>query len=329
MRERSFNILLVTILLTSIYTIFIFSAPTAFAQATIIYQPLAPINGFIDRTIVLGKEDSLAPYLNQIVRILIAAATGLAVIVIVYGAIQYTLTDSVTSKGEAKSTIMRAIYGLILALTSYLILNTLNPAMLSGKIRGLQEQKVAAVESGGGFGTTPDQGVVAIPDNTSTSGGTKAIYPGDPAYPYQPEDPRYGSAVYAANVKTGNNFDLQQTSLGRSITPGRVAIDTDGTERPPFNDPDWQGQTSLAGLNANTDYYVVVPIGSDIKLGTKVVVKNNTTGKSIEAVVGDRGPTGNGFGELSLAAARELGAWTTKNGNSAEQHNITYTFLED
>jgi hypothetical protein len=138
-----------------------------------------------------------------------------------------------------------------------------------------------------------------------------------------------GGVTSGARTGTGvGNFNnaITPTGDGYEVVAGRVAIDTDGTERPPFNDPDWQNQTSFGGLNANTDNYVVVPIGSTIPLGTKVQMYNETTGKTAWGIVGDRGPTANGYGEISLNAARELGAWTEGMGNSANQHKIKYTY---
>lgn len=116
---------------------------------------------------------------------------------------------------------------------------------------------------------------------------------------------------------------------GFSTTPNRVAIDTDGATEPPFFDPHYQSQTSYLNgqLDANYHNYVVVPIGSEIPLGTQVRLTNNTTGKSVMAIVGDRGPTANGLGEMSLNAARELGAWTEGMGNAASQHNVTWEFI--
>ena len=50
----------------------------------------------------------------------------------------------------------------------------------------------------------------------------------------------------------------------------------------------------------------MVPIGSNIPLGSPVQITDYTSGKVITGKVGDYGPTNNGYGELSLAGAREL-----------------------
>jgi len=52
---------------------------------------------------------------------------------LVYGGFTYMLSDTITSKDDAKQYIKGAISGLILALASYLILNTINPDLVSLK----------------------------------------------------------------------------------------------------------------------------------------------------------------------------------------------------
>jgi len=49
---------------------------------------------------------------------------------LVYGGLTYMLSGTVTSKEVAKKQIWGAIAGLILALSAYLILNTINPDLV-------------------------------------------------------------------------------------------------------------------------------------------------------------------------------------------------------
>jgi hypothetical protein len=103
-------------------------------------------------------------------------------------------------------------------------------------------------------------------------------------------------------------------------------MDNDGTNPPPFEDQFYHNQTSLGGLDANVDPYVVVPIGSKIPLGTRVTLINNATGARVEAVVGDRGPTENGHGEVSRAAAVGLGLWRPGMGDAVSSGSVTFQF---
>lgn len=73
-------------------------------------------------------------YLKGIIQLLIAVAGVLAVIMITIGGIQYMTTDVVDYKTQAKDKIQSAIYGLILAIVSWLILYTINPELVSIKL---------------------------------------------------------------------------------------------------------------------------------------------------------------------------------------------------
>jgi hypothetical protein len=91
------------------------------------YQALQPIQ------MPNGKElnnSDILQYLSNLYTFAIAIAGGLAVIRIVYSGIKYMLSDIVTDKGEAKKSIQAAVYGLLMALGSYVFLYTLNPNLV-------------------------------------------------------------------------------------------------------------------------------------------------------------------------------------------------------
>ncbi len=73
---------------------------------------------------------NVSTYLPSVFILLIALAGGLAVIMIVIGGIQYLSTDAVSGKSEGKQRIVNALVGLLLAIASYIILNTINPQTL-------------------------------------------------------------------------------------------------------------------------------------------------------------------------------------------------------
>ena len=66
-------------------------------------------------------------YLIYVFKLLIALAVFLSVIVAIYGGFKYMTTESINGKGDARKTIEDAVYGLLMALASYLILYTINP----------------------------------------------------------------------------------------------------------------------------------------------------------------------------------------------------------
>jgi hypothetical protein len=103
------------------------SAASPVLGAEIQYVPLAPIEGTYDEA---TGATNLGVYLVGIFKVGVAAAGALAFLIIVWGGFTYLSTDAITGKEEGKERIERAVGGLILALASYIILNSINPALV-------------------------------------------------------------------------------------------------------------------------------------------------------------------------------------------------------
>ncbi len=104
------------------------------------YTLLAPLPGLEAPLDVAGKT-ALGKYLNIMITLIIGIAAVLAMVMIVMGGIQYMTTELISSKEEGKKRITNAIFGLLLALGSYLLLNTINPDLLKTDIK-IEEAKV-------------------------------------------------------------------------------------------------------------------------------------------------------------------------------------------
>jgi uncharacterized membrane protein len=74
---------------------------------------------------------SLGDFLSKIFNLGIAIAVALSVVMITFGGVQYMTTDSWNKKEEGKERIRNALYGLGLALISWLILYTINPCLVT------------------------------------------------------------------------------------------------------------------------------------------------------------------------------------------------------
>ena len=98
-------------------------AYAADANAVQEYQPLAPI---ALGTAPLQQTDAIS-YVKNLFIFSIAACVVLAIIMIILGGIQYMSTDAMSGKSEGKQRIQNALWGLLLAMTSILILYTINP----------------------------------------------------------------------------------------------------------------------------------------------------------------------------------------------------------
>lgn len=148
--NKSKQIILILVLLTVIiFPIFIFSA----------YTPLEALPGYKEPA---SGESQLTNYLSALFNYAIATAAILAVVMIVIGGLQYIGAAGNTSVIEdAKDRIYWAIVGLILALGSWLILNTINPQLKELKLEGIEpvnttKEKLELLKLQGKFQTDID-----------------------------------------------------------------------------------------------------------------------------------------------------------------------------
>ena len=108
---------------TTVVLFFVFMLKMAEAAG---YVPLAPLPGISPDTGV-----SLGKYLDTMFKIGIGLAGVFAVLMIIIGGVQFIGgASSPSARTDAKERITNAIFGLILALSSWLILQTINPAIL-------------------------------------------------------------------------------------------------------------------------------------------------------------------------------------------------------
>ena len=81
-----------------------------------------------------GTEVDLVQYINYLYLFSLSLVGVAALVSLIIGGFMYMLSDTVTSKDKAREYISGAIYGLILALAAYLILNTINPDLVNWSI---------------------------------------------------------------------------------------------------------------------------------------------------------------------------------------------------
>ncbi len=92
------------------------------------YVPLEPLPGEPDMT---ARNVDFGSILAALFKILIVVGGLVAVAALVVGGIIYMVSDVVNKKTEAKRRIKAAVWGLVLLLASYLILNTINPQLIN------------------------------------------------------------------------------------------------------------------------------------------------------------------------------------------------------
>ena len=77
------------------------------------------------------KETSLGHYLSLLFKTLIGLAGGISVLIIVVSGLQYIISEVPGVKTESKGRITNALVGLVLALSAWLILYTINPDLVN------------------------------------------------------------------------------------------------------------------------------------------------------------------------------------------------------
>lgn len=108
------------------------------------YKYLSPLpeTGEFFETDLSKTGGGLAPYLNAMIKIFIGICAVLAVIMIILGGLEYMTSELISSKEHGRERIVHAVFGLILALGAWTILNQINPELLKADLASLEEQKI-------------------------------------------------------------------------------------------------------------------------------------------------------------------------------------------
>ncbi|MEX0919414.1 MAG: pilin, partial [Parcubacteria group bacterium] len=94
------------------------------------YQVLEPLPGTYEIDSEGEEVTTASRYIAGIFTLIIGLAGALAVVMIIIGGIQYMSTDAMSGKSEAKSTISNALWGLVLAMSAWIILNTIDESLV-------------------------------------------------------------------------------------------------------------------------------------------------------------------------------------------------------
>ena len=274
-----------------------------------------------------GGGSALGILLNQIMFIVIGVAIVLAIFAIVRGGFEYmTSSDSDDKKSRAKNRIQAAFGGLLLAVSSILILNTINTGITSFDISFPALKGVDAPELPPEYVVGPDGKVSFVggdyiyadsPGHIIGGGVAHLDTDGSPGTYKVVEDPngtiiiggkRYTSvgATHVANAgKPGNWWGVETNSAGQPI------INSDGTLNPILS---WR-QGGQNGVNGDTTPFVALSKAQlsaakshdpNFGLGSTVYLTSN--GKTVEAVYADyAGGRDSNYSEFSPAAADALG----------------------
>ena len=154
---------------------FVFLHPAKIVQACTSnnqnYCLLAPLPGLGDQ---VDTTQGVGNYINTMIKITIGLISVLAVLMLVVGGIQYMFSNISHEIAGAKSRMTNAIFGLVLMLSSYLILNTINPKLVhitigvaTTTLTQFDDDKYAEAETSDGQDYSPT--------DVGTGGATQAI----------------------------------------------------------------------------------------------------------------------------------------------------------
>jgi hypothetical protein len=124
------------------------------------YTPLEPLPG-VNLTTSGGGVD-LESLINSLFKILLALGAMTAVAMLVFSGVTYMVSDVVNKKNEARKRIQNAVFGLLLLIGAYLILNTINPQLVNFVNPAPAAPNVSSIKppSSGGGSTNSGPGTI-------------------------------------------------------------------------------------------------------------------------------------------------------------------------
>lgn len=125
--------------------------------------------GYTLKTYNPTENNNIGGYLNLMIRIFIGLCAVLAVVMIVLGGIEYMTSELISSKEAGKDRILHSIYGLLLALGAWTILNQINPDILKSDLETLTTQTVEVTLDQANFART-EKTAVSVGTTYTTSG---------------------------------------------------------------------------------------------------------------------------------------------------------------
>ncbi|NTV44395.1 MAG: lytic transglycosylase domain-containing protein [Candidatus Yonathbacteria bacterium] len=106
---------------------------------------------------VVGGQESMnaSDYFSNIYTVAIASAGVLAVLMFAIGGIQYMFSGAGGAKSNGRTKMVNAVFGIILALAAWLILNTINADLVDLNVN-LPDALVQGISPGGGPAEVPE-----------------------------------------------------------------------------------------------------------------------------------------------------------------------------
>ncbi len=170
------------------------------------YTLLEPIGG--DQQTMIKVSDPMT-YLRSLYWWVVGLTIALSVLMLIVGGFQYTLSwADEKQKGEGRSRIENAITGLIIALTAFLLLNTINPDLVSFEMSDAGSCKA---------NNTPAT-TQSVPPTTGAPTGGGAV--GGTGSPNPAENVTPGTTNPEANIYNTQTTPGANIEAGTEVGPG-------------------------------------------------------------------------------------------------------------
>ena len=117
-------------------------------------------------------NSGFSTYFNFLIKVFLGICAVLSMIMIVVGGLEYMTGEAISEKADGKHKIVNAIFGLILAVGAYALLNTLDPALLNIGMKNVQKANVTISRLDTSSGSDPSLCISATnPPSPSTATG--------------------------------------------------------------------------------------------------------------------------------------------------------------
>ena len=206
---------------------------------------------------------NIQSYASYLFKFLIALAIFLTVVRIIFGGFKYMTVESVTGKSDAKEIIENALWGLLCALASYLILYTIDPRLVSINLVSVPPLTTTAANGTvAGMASSSYLSAPYTPQNT-TNFGVSGASSSTPVTNDTYDDPSYYNTENGNTSETPSSLSSQNNSTqdnsGTSSLPSSFVSDTNNQSgypiditAPPQNSENTTGTAGTTGTSGNS-----------------------------------------------------------------------------
>ena len=243
----------------------------------------------------LGEEPDLPEYISIIFKLVMGIAGTIAVLALVIGAVQYMASaGNPETISNAKKRIFGAIFGIILLLSSYLILRTINPQLIELELTPLSELPGLYLITEGEKNPCP----TLMADTTKLASGTTILYDClDPKKNptllvfFYPEK-NHGGEPNVKEISCGDSQSLDGQSFEiRTKLPGVYLYSDSGCSPGKYRSNTYMSsQEDLGGFNKNVRCVEIInDPDNDVYYDVVLHEEKDNKGKCLDTIIHSKG----------------------------------------